>query len=142
MIDFLDQRPKERTKAHSQRTSAAPLTFSRSRLRGLGFGGIVAMLAVACHTGIALPPQSLDSPGGKLFNGYAKADVKCFSCHNGDGTGANGPNLAERVPKLSDEAILKAIDDGPSYMPSFKDKLTDNEKREIIAWLRQRFKTE
>jgi mono/diheme cytochrome c family protein len=112
-----------------------------SRLRSLCFALGLASFAVACHTGTALPPQSLDSPGGKLFNGYVKSDVKCFSCHNGDGTGANGPNLAERVPKLSDEAILKAIDEGPSYMPSFKDKLTATEKRDIIAWLRERFKT-
>jgi mono/diheme cytochrome c family protein len=122
------------------------ILFSDQRLKqralGLCLAGVFAMLAGACHTGTALPPQSLDSPGGKLFNGYAKADVKCFSCHNGDGTGANGPNLAERVPKLSDDAILKAIDEGPSYMPSFKDKLTAEEKREIIAWLRQRFKTQ
>ncbi len=99
----------------------------------------LALCAVACHTGSALPPQSLDSPGGRLFNGYVKDDVKCFSCHNGDGKGANGPNLAERVPKLSDAAILKAIDDGPSYMPSFKDKLSSVEKQELIDWLRQRF---
>jgi mono/diheme cytochrome c family protein len=115
--------------------------FLTSRLRSLCFAIGTASFAVACHTGTALPPQSLDSPGGKLFNGYVKSDVKCFSCHNGDGTGANGPNLAERVPKLSDEAILKAIDEGPSYMPSFKDKLTASEKRDIIAWLRERFKT-
>ena len=74
-----------------------------------------------------------------MFNGYVKKDVNCFSCHNGDGKGANGPNLAERVPKLSDAAIRRAINDGPSYMPSFRDKLTDAEEQEIIAWLRQRF---
>ncbi len=115
--------------------------FLASRLRRLCVASGLAFCAVACHTGTALPAQSLDSPGGRLFNGYVKSDVKCFSCHNGDGTGANGPNLAERVPKLSDEAILKAIDEGPSYMPSFKDKLTAGEKRDIIAWLRERFKT-
>jgi hypothetical protein len=115
--------------------------FLVSRLRRLCVVGGLASCAVACHTGTALPAQSLDSPGGRLFNGYVKTDVKCFSCHNGDGTGANGPNLAERVPKLSDEAILKAIDEGPSYMPSFKDKLTAGEKRDIVAWLRERFKT-
>jgi mono/diheme cytochrome c family protein len=120
----------------------SPLVCLTLRLRQACFAGSLALLVVACHTGTALPPQSLDSPGGKLFNGYMKPDVKCFSCHNGDGTGANGPNLAERVPKLSDEAILKAIDEGPSYMPSFKDKLTPSEKRDIISWLRERFKTQ
>jgi mono/diheme cytochrome c family protein len=120
------------------------MTFSRFvpalQSRGAWLACSVGLLAVACHTGTALPPQSLDSPGGKLFNGYVKPDVKCFSCHNGDAMGANGPNLADRVPRLTDDAILKAIDDGPSYMPSFKDKLTEGEKREVIAWLRERFK--
>ena len=101
--------------------------------------GVLVLLISGCHTGTALPPQSLESPGGKMFNGYVKPDVKCFSCHNGDGSGANGPNLGERVPKLTDDEILKAINEGPSYMPSFKDTLTDPEKREIIAWLRERF---
>jgi cytochrome c551 len=110
------------------------------RAAALGFAVILGLASAACHTGSALPPQSLDSPGGKLFNGYVKDDVKCYSCHNGDARGANGPNLAERVPKMSDDEILKAINEGPSYMPSFKDKLTDVEKHEIIAWLRERFK--
>ena len=116
------------------------MALSTASLQRAPWLALVALLAVACHTGTALPPQSLDSPGGRLFNGYVKPDVKCFSCHNGDARGANGPNLGVRVPKLSDDAILKAINEGPSYMPSFKDKLTDTEKREIIAWLRERFK--
>jgi mono/diheme cytochrome c family protein len=74
-----------------------------------------------------------------MFNGYVKPDVKCFGCHNGDASGANGPNLATRIPTLSDEAILKAINDGPSYMPSFKDKLTEDEKQSLVTWLRSRF---
>jgi Cytochrome C oxidase, cbb3-type, subunit III len=123
---------------HRMRTCSS---LSARRSGGVWLACCVGLLAIGCHTGTALPPQSLDSPGGKLFNGYVKPDVKCFSCHNGDGTGANGPNLAERVPKLTDDAILHAIDTGPSYMPSFKDRLTDGEKREIVAWLRERFKT-
>jgi mono/diheme cytochrome c family protein len=95
--------------------------------------------ATACATGKALPQQALDSRGGLLFNGYVKTDVKCFGCHNGDASGANAPSLATRVPTLTDDAILKAINDGPSYMPSFKDKLTDDEKRSLVAWLRSRF---
>ena len=114
----------------------------RIRHRDLRAGlllGLLSSFAVGCHTGSALPPQSLDSPGGKLFNGYAKEDVKCYSCHNGDGRGANGPNLGERVPKLSDSEILSAINEGPSYMPSYNEDLSEAEKRDLIAWLRQRF---
>jgi mono/diheme cytochrome c family protein len=112
--------------------------ISVSRLRLALICSLVPWLD-GCHTGTALPQQSLDSVGGRLFNGYVKEDVNCFSCHNGDGKGANGPDLAKRVPKLSDAAIKRAINDGPSYMPSFKDKLTDAEEQEITVWLRQRF---
>lgn len=115
------------------------MRIHRRDLRGVLLIAVFSLSAVACHTGSALPPQSLDSPGAKLFNGYLKPDVKCFSCHNGDGLGANGPNLSERVPNLTDEGILAAINNGPSYMPSYKDDLTETEKREIITWLRQRF---
>jgi|RhiMethySRZTD1v2_1073278.scaffolds.fasta_scaffold06927_11 mono/diheme cytochrome c family protein len=92
-----------------------------------------------CAAGTPEPRQSLNSPGGLLFNGYAKPDVNCFECHNGDATGTGrGPNLTEKVPKLSDDAILHAIDEGPGLMPSFKDKLTAAEKRDLVAWLRSR----
>ena len=107
--------------------------------RGVFVAASTIALVTACATGKALPQQALDSRGGLMFNGYVKPDVKCFGCHNGDALGANGPSLATRVPALSDEAILKAIDDGPSYMPSFKDKLSDDEKRSLVAWLRSRF---
>jgi mono/diheme cytochrome c family protein len=94
-------------------------------------------IGTGCAAGTPEPRQSLNSPGGLLFNGYAKPDVKCFECHNGDATGTGrGPNLAEKVPKLSDDAILHAIDEGPGLMPSFKDKLTAAEKRDLVAWLR------
>lgn len=102
-------------------------------------GCVLIASLTACSTGKQLPKTALDSSGGQLFNGYVKEDVKCFSCHNGDGKGANGPNLAERIPKLSDEAILKAINDGPSYMPSFKDKLTEDEKKSLVQWMRASF---
>ncbi len=98
---------------------------------------LVFAFATGCAAGTPEPRQSLDSPGGLIFNGYAKPDVKCFECHNGDATGTGrGPNLRERVPKLSDDAILHAIDEGPGMMPSFKDKLTAAEKRDLVAWLR------
>ena len=101
--------------------------------------GSVALLSAGCRTGQALPAETLDSPAARLFNGYSKPNVKCYSCHDGDGHGANGPNLAEPVPKLTDEGLLAILNEGPSYMPSYRDDLTDAEKRELVSWLRQRF---
>jgi mono/diheme cytochrome c family protein len=117
---------------------SAPFLRVIRRLR-LPLGALALTMSAACATGKALPQQAVDSSGGRLFNGYGKSDVKCFSCHNGDASGANGPSLADRVPKLTDEQIIDAMNRGPKYMPSFKDKLTEEEKREIVAWLRTRF---
>jgi len=93
------------------------MTIATHSLRTWLVGGAVALLSVGCHTGHALPPETLDSPAARLFNGYSKPNVKCYSCHNGDGHGANGPNLSERVPKLSDEGLLSAINEGRAICP-------------------------
>jgi mono/diheme cytochrome c family protein len=102
---------------------------------------LLLLFGTGCAAGTQQPRQALDTPGALLFNGYTKPDVKCFECHNGDGTGTGrGPNLAERVPKLTDDAIVHAIDEGPGLMPSFKDKLSAAEKRDLVAWLRSKFR--
>jgi mono/diheme cytochrome c family protein len=97
---------------------------------------------VACASGAQSPKAALNAdPGGLLFNGYAKPDVACFGCHNGDAKGAGrGPSLAERVPKLTDAQIVHAIDSGPWMMPAYKEKLNDAEKKQLVTWLRARFR--
>ena len=75
-----------------------------------------------------------------LFNGQTVPGINCYKCHNGDGTGTwRGANLAQRVPKLSDTSIAKAIYEGPGMMPSFKGKIDDQQISAITAWLRGRF---
>jgi len=102
--------------------------------------GLWALAALASCAGTQRPADQIKSPGEALFNGRVKPDVNCYSCHNGDGSGTiRGPNLGKRVPKLTDQQIAQAIADGPGLMPSFKDKLTDAEVKEITAWLRTQF---
>jgi mono/diheme cytochrome c family protein len=99
-------------------------------------------VAIAGCAGTQLAATPNAPPGEALFNGRVHEDVNCYKCHNGDGTGTmRGPNLAKRVPGLTNEQIAKAIDEGPGLMPSFKGKVTPDETGQIIAWLRQRFPT-
>jgi cytochrome c551 len=101
---------------------------------------VVAVSALASCAGTQLVATPTSPPGEALFNGRVHEDVNCYKCHNGDGTGTmRGPNLAKRVPGLSDQDIAKAIDDGPGLMPSFKGKISSDETAQIIAWLHQRF---
>ncbi len=101
---------------------------------------VVAASTLASCAGTQLAATPTSPPGEALFNGRVHEDVNCYKCHNGDGTGTmRGPNLAKRVPGLSDSDIAKAIDEGPGFMPSFKGKVTPDETAQIIAWLRERF---
>ena len=110
--------------------------ITKRLLRALG---ALSMTAAAC-AGTQVPADKITSPGEAIFNGRVHDDVACYKCHNGDGTGTmRGPNLAKRVPKLSDQQIVETINTGPGLMPEFKDKLNDDEKKQITAWLRQRF---
>ena len=96
-------------------------------------------LLAAC-AGTQIPRDRITDPGELLFNGQVRSDINCYKCHNGDGTGSGrGPDLGKRVPSLTDQQVIAAIDDGPSIMPSFRDRLSASEKREIVAWLRHRF---
>lgn len=102
---------------------------------------IVALAGVlAACAGTQTPKQQITAPGEALFNGQVRAEVNCYKCHNGDGGGTlRGPNLGKRVPNLTDQDIAGAIAKGPGLMPSFKDKVSDAEVKEIVAWLRTRF---
>jgi mono/diheme cytochrome c family protein len=116
-----------------------PTDFTRTRG---AFPPVVALLlagGLGC-AGTQIPKPRIVSPAEGLFNGQVRGDVDCYKCHNGDGSGTwRGPNLAKRVPKLSEADIVKAIDEGPGLMPSFKDKLSDAEAKELAAWLRGKF---
>ncbi len=118
---------------------------SSSLVLGILTRGMAVLLGLgaltACAAGVQSPRAALgDNPGALLFNGYANPEVNCFHCHNGDGAGSGrGPNLTERIPRLTDDEIVKAINKGPGFMPSFKDKLNDVEKQQLVAWLRSRF---
>ena len=108
-------------------------------MRSLRGALIVGLLAGGC-AGTQTPTDRVSSPGEALFNGRVKPDVTCYKCHNGDGTGTwRGPNLAGRVPKLSDQQIATTILEGPGLMPSFKGKVDDADIGVITSWLRLRF---
>jgi len=86
------------------------------------------------------PRDQITDPGELVFNGLSVVDVACYKCHGGDGTGTwRGPSLVERVPKLTDPAIEKAINEGPGMMPAFKGKLDGQQMAALTAWLRGHF---
>ena len=105
-------------------------------------GGLLVGIALVACAGKQTPKDSISDPGQMLFNGQTSSKIDCYKCHSGDGSGTwRGPNLAERVPKLTDEGIVKTILEGPGMMPSYKGKIDDQQIAAITAWLRGKFAT-
>ncbi len=105
---------------------------------GLGMG--VVMLGLSGCAGKQTPRDQITDPGELIFNGYALSGVTCYKCHGADGKGTwRGADLAELVPKMSEQAIVRAINEGPGLMPSYKGKLDEQQMAALTGWLRHRF---
>jgi mono/diheme cytochrome c family protein len=113
---------------------------SGSSLRLAAAAALVLSVALLSCAGKQTPRDRITDPGEMIYNGLTVSGVDCYKCHNADGTGTwRGANLAERVPKLTDPAIEKAINEGPGMMPAFKGKLDAQQMAAITTWLRGRF---
>ena len=94
---------------------------------------------VGC-AGVPLPKEQLSDPGALLYNGYTRPEVDCYICHNGDGKGARGPALVSKVPRLSEEKVVRAIKSAKGlHMPKYDSKMTDEEIALVARWLKASF---
>ena len=80
--------------------------------------------------------------GAEVAENWAK---NCASCHGKDGTGSTvmGKKLgvenytdAKAQAKFTDEEAAKIIKDGKDKMKPFKDKLTDDEIKALVGYVR------
>jgi mono/diheme cytochrome c family protein len=100
----------------------------------------VGLVALGGCAGSQLPRDRIQDPGALMFNGYTNPAADCYKCHGGDGTGSmRGPNLAERVPRLTVEQIQTTIREGKGHMPPFIGQLSDLEIALLANWLHQTF---
>jgi cytochrome c6 len=79
-------------------------------------------------------------------NGAAIFKSKCSACHGTDGSGDTEVGRAMAVPdlhsaevqKLSDAELTGIIKDGKgAQMPAFKDKLTDDQIKQLVSYIRE-----
>ena len=68
---------------------------------------------------------------------------KCAMCHGADGAGSdvgkslNVPDLrSQAVQKLSDAELTQIISNGKGGMPAFKDSLSEDQTRSLVAHVR------
>jgi mono/diheme cytochrome c family protein len=84
---------------------------------------------------------------GTAFAQTSAADVyrtKCAMCHGADGLAATPTAKNFKVLSFKDPAMVSASDaqfiastkDGKGKMPAYKDKLTDAQIKDVIAYIR------
>ena len=117
----------------------------RARIALLALAGALALIAAGCggddNSGTAEPTpvttettagQAGDAASGKTV--YASAG--CGGCHTFEAagsTGSVGPNLDDAAPSY--DAVVTQVTNGGGAMPSFKDKLTAQEIRDVAAFV-------
>jgi mono/diheme cytochrome c family protein len=117
----------------------------RARIAFLALAGALALVAAGCggddNSGTAEPTpvttettagQAGDAANGKTV--YASAG--CGGCHTFEAagsTGSVGPNLDDAAPSY--DAVVTQVTNGGGAMPSFEDKLTAQEIRDVAAFV-------
>ncbi len=85
-----------------------------------------------------------------IFAAGARADgagdfkAKCAMCHGADGTGTTPAGKAMKVRDLSstevqvqtDAQLTAIVTDGKNKMPAYKGKLTDDQIKDLVAYVR------
>jgi len=94
---------------------------------------------------LAVSQESI-SKGEELYNMY------CFSCHGdtGYGDGPAGGSMGIRPANFHDQKLMKQMDgalfwkltNGKGNMPPFKEALTEEQRWQLIVFLRELGKTE
>lgn len=81
---------------------------------------------------------------GDPENGAVLYDENCVACHGSDGRaavlaadGTPASDLAEEVPELSDDAVIRVITEGEGAMEPIA--LSEDLARDVLAYLREKF---
>lgn len=117
---------------------------------GLGMGKIfikmvigLAAIIAASQLAVAAPKEA-DSPSADYADGKRIFTRYCAGCHGPEGKGDGylllGPepaNLTRPATKTkSDAALLQIIHEGKPNMPSWKVRLSEDESRAVLAYIR------
>ncbi|MHA7963907.1 c-type cytochrome [Paenibacillus sp. CAU 1782] len=107
----------------------------------MSLAGLLAVILLLT----AMPEKEAGEGGGTAFtvperevDAAASTQIyqsMCISCHGTDLQGGVGPALAHVGASMTKEQLYKIISGGRGVMPSFKDKLTEDEIITITTWL-------
>jgi cytochrome c6 len=96
------------------------------------------------YAAIGCLAASIVTPAFAADSGPATYKAKCAMCHGVDGLGQTPAGKAMKAASFKDPAIVKAPDseliaaatNGKGKMPAYKGKLTDDQIKSAIAYIR------
>ncbi|HLG22402.1 MAG TPA: cytochrome c [Candidatus Manganitrophaceae bacterium] len=75
-------------------------------------------------------------PGGQIYNGMTRSDVRCYRCHGDEGRGGGrAPALIQNGKTIERDLFLKTVLNGRKNMPPFGSVLKEEDVLQIIDWL-------
>ncbi len=94
--------------------------------------------AVIVSAAFIAGPAFAQAPGADTYK------AKCAMCHGADGLAATGMGksmkiLSFKAPemvKASDAQLIASTKDGKGKMPAYKGKLTDEQIKDVVAYIR------
>lgn len=104
-----------------------------------------ALIAGACFVAMIGIPSMFAQKKGDATKGKSVFEDNCAVCHNADsdekkmGPGLKGLFKKDKLvngKKPSDAVVLDIINKGGGGMPAFADQLTDEEKADVLAYLK------
>jgi mono/diheme cytochrome c family protein len=95
-------------------------------------------VAIFCLAASMAAPAFAQGAGADTYK------AKCAMCHGADGLGATPSGKALKAASFKDPAIVKApdaeligvVNKGKNKMPSYAGKLTDDQIKAVVAYLR------
>src|SRR4051794_41180514 len=95
------------------------------------------LIMLLCSVAILAAPLA-------MADGAAVFKAKCASCHGADGAGQTGMGKAMKLRDLGSPEVQKQTDaelttittDGKAKMPAYKGKISNDEIKQVIAFMR------
>lgn len=106
---------------------------------------VIGLMAIVAGSQLAIAsPKEADSPSAEQSKGKRIFTRYCAGCHGPEGKGDGylllGPepaNFTRPATKTkSDAALLQTIHEGKPNMPSWKTRLSEEQSRAVLAYIR------